>query len=124
MCTSSTKYKYNSLADQPPDLGLDRYLPLLVQPLQLLHLHDALNLDPLGDDPFARLGDGEIVTLLRGSTERFERLEFDQAVVVRVGTVEDERFFERDRRVGDDPGDTGVVVRSRMEHERVDEDDL
>jgi hypothetical protein len=124
MCTSSTKLKYDSLADQPPDLGLDRYLPLLVQPLQFLNLHDALNLDPLGDDPFARLGDGEIVALFRGSTERFERLELDQAIVVRVGTVENERFFERDRRVGDDTGDTGIVVRSRMKHERVNEDDL
>jgi hypothetical protein len=111
MCTSSTKCKYDSLADRTPDLGLDGYLSLLVQPLKLLHLHDALNLDPFGHDPFARLGDGEIVALFRGSTERFERLELDQAIVVRVGTVEDERFFERDWGVRDYPGDAGVVMR-------------
>lgn len=97
---------------------------MLSQPLQLQILHRILHLHPFRRNPLPRLRNLEIKAFLRRPTQILDRLQLDEAVISRVGAMEIEWFFERDGRVGDDAGVAEVVVRSGVEHERVDKDDL
>ena len=56
--------------------------------------------------------------------QRPQRLQFHQAVRVRVGAREAEGRLERDGRVRDHARDAQVVLARRVQHERVQEDDV
>ena len=94
---------------------------LRLQTCLLLLCHPLLNPHPLGDDLPPRRCQLDVQPV---DTERFERLALDQGVVLRVSAIEVERPGERDGRVRDDARDARVVLRRRVQHERVADEDV
>ena len=93
----------------------------LLQPSLLLLQHRRLYPQPIRHDAPPRGRDLERKPI---GPERPQRLPLHQAVVVRVPPVELERLPERDGRVRDHARDAQVVLRCRMQHERVEQHDV
>lgn len=86
-------------------------LILLRQPLRL-------HLEPLWDNRFSRPSNLPTSQLVL-PTDLLDRLQLDEAVLARIGTVEVKRLLERHRRIGYDPRKASTVLGRAVQHQRM-----
>lgn len=94
------------------------HLPPSLKPPQLLRPHPLIILHPLRRQPPSLRRRPKLEPLL---PQRLQRLLLHQAILLLILSIKLERFFQRHRRVRDNPRNPQVVLRGRVQHERVKE---
>jgi len=99
------------------------FLSLFPQPLLFLLQHPRLTLDSFRDHFTSLTLDLPASQFLR-PTHFLDRLQLHEPVLVLFVSVKLTRLHQGHRRICDDPGQTPTILRRRMDHQRMQEDDI